>query len=562
MALGFSWIFDGQNSLHTYVGGDFRPVVWPSSSTKRISYTVLVNGEAWSFPRNWGITSNFDVPAIMLERGIENGWLEATALRDANNANTGNLPLEVGPLEWDAYTTGDESRYFVRSHWKLVNRANPSAYSNLYAGQRMFLIEGSNTIWTDCKGVNHFTNAWGDHVTSTESGLTYATPYPDQLAGGTIVIKNENHPDQTITLTLKLDHLDVTNTLGLPTVHMPGHWNYTQRSTREILAVPETIYDVGFVPTSMQLQSQGDTNTTVTTTFEWTGGGIAGVFPPLKSVTHPNGYKESFTYSPTPIKKPADYAFDPTTGNWVGFRPQSNLVWGSYQYQPVAKVTKLDTNGTGSTVVITRESPDWTEAAQSTWLQTKHTTTIQTFPTPDGTGLFRQVKLTHPGFDGTAVPDGIWGNPSRATDAEAQAAYLFATGAVLKAELFDEAGSVYRTAIHLSPLSLVYGAMGHKEEALRMTLVALTSPAGVANTLTVASPGWLPLDGFEGMNRWIDYTTSAGIGASSGMFKNYRFQSRGRIYCLAIRGHEYRTTHNSWGGYESQNSRIKKIPIN
>jgi hypothetical protein len=61
--LKFTWAFDGQNSLNTYVGGDFRPVVWPSSSTKRLSYTVLVNGEAWSFPVKYTVTY-FDVPDI------------------------------------------------------------------------------------------------------------------------------------------------------------------------------------------------------------------------------------------------------------------------------------------------------------------------------------------------------------------------------------------------------------------------------------------------------------------------------------------------------------------
>lgn len=443
--LGFTWAFDAHNSLHTYVGGDFRPVVWPSSSTKRISFTVLVNGEAWSFPSNY-IVTNFNVPTIMQQRGIDDGLAEAVAAVAANNANINNVAVMVGPLESEVYTTRDEGRYFVRTHWKLVNATNPSAYSNWYEGKRMFLIDGNNTIWTNGKGVNHFTTAWGDHITSTESGLTSADPYPDQLAGGTILIKNENHPEQTLTLTLKLDHLDVTNTLGLPNVHLPGHWNYTRRSTREVLMVPETIYDVGFIPTAMELQAQGDTSTKVTTAFEWTPGGLGGVFPPLKSVTHPNGLKESFTYGTAPIKRTADYAFDPETGNWVGFRPQSNLMWGSFQYLPVVKVAKVDVDGKGSSVNILRESPDWTEAAQSTWLETKHTTTLQTYATPDWTGAYRQVKLTHPSFEGSGVPDGIWGNPSRATESEAQAAYLFATGAVVQTDLYDEAGAIYKTA--------------------------------------------------------------------------------------------------------------------
>lgn len=63
VGLGFTWAFDSHNPLqnsYTYGGGDFRPVIWPCASTKRITYTVLVNGEAWSFPKNYSVAQNIN----------------------------------------------------------------------------------------------------------------------------------------------------------------------------------------------------------------------------------------------------------------------------------------------------------------------------------------------------------------------------------------------------------------------------------------------------------------------------------------------------------------------
>lgn len=320
----------------------------------------------------------------------------------------------------------------------------------------MAVINGQEFIWTNCRGTSHFQSIWGDHLTVTETNMTHNVWPPLEIdnatySGGSIVIADENAPGRSIILNLTDSSLEVTNTFGLPSVKLIGKVRVKQRMDGDYApttVTPLPLFDFGFAPSSLtETASNGESRTT---TFEWTA--VNTVFPPgslypyaLTAILLPNGLKEEFTYQLRLYSSLSDYAFDPKTGGWMGFNPNPPYeVWNL----PVPAMNQVvqSKDGAGTCVKIQRVVPAWAVSAFGgnwPWLERDHTTTIQTFASPDGSGPFRSIKLTHPSFEGQ---DGnyTWGGAGAPTD-QILSAYLFANSSVLKAEFFDTSGKLYRT---------------------------------------------------------------------------------------------------------------------
>ena len=512
LKFGFTFSYDSQNALGMTVGGEFRPIVWPTPTQKHISYTVMIQGEAWSFATAYQLTSYHSLPSsqLMGKYGIDNGQGDAQKQVDA--LNVGNqgaaYALDTGMPEIQAYLSLDGKRCLLMSQWRIHHVGTPesTADSALMEGRRMAVIDGQEFIWTDCQGVSHFQTIWGDHLTVTETNLTHNQWPPLEMdnatyTGGSIVIADVNTPGRSLILNLTSTTLAVTNTFGLPSVVMQGKTRVKQRQDDDYAptsVTPLPLFDFGFAPSSLtETASNGETRTT---TFEWIA--VNTVFPPnslypyaLKSITHPSGLMETFSYTLRAYSSLSDYAFSPDTGGWVGFNPNPPYeVWSL----PVAMVSQVAQAkaGHGTCVKIQRVVPAWALSGfQSSWpwLQRDHSTTIQTYESPDGTGAYRSIKLTHPSFAG---PDGnyTWGGASTSQD-DIVAAYLFATSAVLKAEFSDASGVLYRTVTYdgwsfrsfFNPGASVYFAVPGTNAGSQLTASLPLTPE--PTQVTVSEPG-------------------------------------------------------------------------
>lgn len=110
--LGFTWSYDSHSPVHNQLGGEFRPVVWPTSSKKRMQFSVLVNGEAWTFSRNFRANSRVNVATELARRGVDDGAAEAAAY-------AGPRGLTVAGMEPEVYPSTDGQRFFISVLWKL-----------------------------------------------------------------------------------------------------------------------------------------------------------------------------------------------------------------------------------------------------------------------------------------------------------------------------------------------------------------------------------------------------------------------------------------------------------
>jgi hypothetical protein len=115
--IGFCYSYDSQNGYHMLMGGDFRPVVWPSTDVKRLMYTVTVNGAHYNFARNFEVPNLVNPLAFMAGYGIDNG--EQAAANYAS-AYTTSMPLTVGAFVSHVFQSMDGKSFFVTSAWKIV----------------------------------------------------------------------------------------------------------------------------------------------------------------------------------------------------------------------------------------------------------------------------------------------------------------------------------------------------------------------------------------------------------------------------------------------------------
>lgn len=458
LKLGFNYAYDSQNGLQMLIGGDFRPVVWPSRTQKHISYSVVVQGEAWEFARAYQVTAinNLSPSQLLSKYGIDNGQAEAQAYLDSlsqTNPGIGNYALDP-PTDIQGYQSMDGKRLLLMAQWHCHLIGTPETTSDgiVPVGQRMAVIDGQNFIWTNGQGVSHFQTIWGDHLVVTETDLTNNQWPPRNTdftyRGGSIVISDVNHSDRSLILNITDAQLDVTNTFGLPTAEMKGKIYLQQRQDSDGGIAPPPLFDFGFVPTVMtETASNGETRTT---NFEWYP--VNSIYlmnyhypNALKSVTYPNGLQESFTYSQRDYAHLSDFAFSPDTGGWVGFNPNPAYSVGGLPVAAVDQVAQVK-GGQGTCVKFQRVIPAWQVSANPGgwgWSQKDHVTTIQSYATPDGSGPYRSIKLIHPSFAGVGG-NNAWGGPGASTD-QILAAYLFSTSSVVKAEFFDSSNVLYRT---------------------------------------------------------------------------------------------------------------------
>lgn len=438
---GFNWSYESHSVTDQVLGGEFRPAVWPRTGLdNRFNYTVLLNGQAITFAHNFFV--NMDAAGILASRGLDN--LQKQALAEAN------LQDQPGALAFHAevHPSIDGTKFLVVSGWKLTSGSSPYQYF----GARMTVLDGTTTISSTLQGVTTVSTAYGDLITITETGLSYGAFLDDDVdwsgihgpISGTVTMSNQD--GQTLTLTATPTAVSVTNNLGYPEVILAGK---TVQHTRGMAEDNSGRYlrDYGFIPTTMTLDGE-------VTSFSWLP---VGTYPAMNeivlanpvmfaSMTHPNGLVESVAYADTPIKRYADYAFDPRKGQWIGFRNGSSWVYASYQYRVVNKLIQ-DWNGQGKEVVITRVGPDWTESANPAGnpISTSvHTTTIRTYDGPvDATGVdatYRDMVLTH--FPCNAVDGVTWGAPG---SPDVQDAYLFCTSAIQQVDFKEADGTIYKT---------------------------------------------------------------------------------------------------------------------
>jgi YD repeat-containing protein len=450
--LGFNYFYDSLDPLHIYNSGDVRPVVWTGYASKRLMYTVLVNGEPWNFSANFQPTTPLSVnwQNILQSREGSDGYQDAI--------NEGQA-LGLSPVDFQFiyFPSGDGTKFLLISWWRMRNNST-QAIGTAKGGRRYSIIDGPNTIWSSMpddqftatkRGVTHYQTQWGDHLTVTENNLTYPQP-PSYLSpssgsiNGSIVIKNEKATDQYLTLTITGSGSTATLTvipsqgIRLPSVSATGTWAFQRRSSYDLgYQVTENIWDLGFRLETATVSAGGES---VTTRFTW------GTVPlttrrQLSEVQYPNGSKDLFYYECLERKQLGKFAFNPLTGVWMGFTPTFQGQWppAALPATMVSRMVMKDATGTnGNQTIFARTTPEWVNNSGTvTWSQKNHSTTIIVYPAPSTTGTPRGVRLIHPSYNGPT--SGTWGGPN-ASETDQRAAYLFATSAVVQAEFFSGGG--------------------------------------------------------------------------------------------------------------------------
>ena len=311
---GFIWFWDSDASPWTaYVclGGRCSPTVWPSPAMNTQSMTAYMNGQPYVFLKQ--VAAGVAVPSVAQIRS----WMLARKVDGA-----GSFPIT------NVYPSMDGTSFLVATS----------------AGAKgpMAILTEDTAIWTMGPVVitpailatrtTYITNTWGDRVSVIESmgflksGDPYENPYgPTVPAVGMpskIRIQNENVQGQggnasAHWIELNFDSMDwtvisgfkVTNGFGLPEVDGTGR----RYGLEQIYFTPNNVcngcmtktwscvWDGSFLP--MTISSIGTDGVAQSTKLNWTDGN----FPtgntytglpsyPLRSIQHPNGLVESFTY--------------------------------------------------------------------------------------------------------------------------------------------------------------------------------------------------------------------------------------------------------------------------
>ncbi len=451
--LGFIYSYDSLDPLHIYNSGDFRPVVWTGYASKRLMYTVLINGEPWNFSANYQPTTPLSVnwQSVLQSREASDGYQDAI---------DEGQPLGLSPVDFQStyFPSGDGTKFLLISWWRMRNNSTQTI-GTAKGGRRYSIIDGPNTIWSSMpddqftatrRGVTHFQTLWGDHLTVTENNLTYPQPpgYLSPASGsinGSIIIRNERVTDQYLTLAItgsgSTATLTVTPSQGirLPSVSATGAWAFQRRSSYDQgYQVAENIWDVGFRLDTATVSAGGES---VTTRFTWSTVPLT-TRRQLSEVQYPNGSKDLFYYECLERKQLGKYAFNPLTGVWMGFTPTFQGQWPppALPATMVSRMVMKDAAGTnGNQTIFARTTPEWVNSSGTvSWSQKNHSTTIIMYPAPSTTGTPRGVRLIHPAYNGPS--SGTWGGPT-SSETDQRAAYLFATSAVVQAEFFSGGGA-------------------------------------------------------------------------------------------------------------------------
>lgn len=377
LPIGFTWSFENQDSLQSgatapnmaaFVGGSFRPVVWPSLvnfGDSPIRSTVMVDGRPLVFYRNYSTTrmpSLVDFAKAMTDRHVQPV--------PPSLAPPGLILDTPGTLQVTAAIPSSDGTKFLVAFSYLSTVEHLDKNGNLVVqtiplAPGYVVLDGANAIWVQFGNgvsptghtITHFTNLWGDHVTVDETALPIA---PDFCVISKIEIKDLMAAGNTLTLSvsqtgtpwtlretgtnqqtsLPYDYpsfygvtatIDVTNTLGLPSVNMPGYLRSKQRfwpqpasicSGYNPLAAPvaEGVWDDGFFPTQITQTATDQSSQSIAITWTQNAGQAFGAqtIGNPSEIDHSSGLKETFQYGP--VVRLSQYSFSSCDGTWRGFQ--------------------------------------------------------------------------------------------------------------------------------------------------------------------------------------------------------------------------------------------------
>ena len=186
--VGFTWTY---NSNYGFTGGEgysgcFSPVLWPQigDPSAKLQTTVLVQGESWVF---YPQVQNPAMPsdpswwqAAMSARGVT-----LHTPTDADSAPAPWMVDGIGVYHASVAPSSDGTKFLITFGYttpvsRFDKNSGTTVQSTLDLGTGYAILDGPNAIWiqhdqrppsgsSTWDEVTHFTNSWGDHVTSTET---------------------------------------------------------------------------------------------------------------------------------------------------------------------------------------------------------------------------------------------------------------------------------------------------------------------------------------------------------------------------------------------------------
>ncbi len=450
-----------------------------------------------------GLPTADQIHQWMLQRNVDDGQAEAVAVNDpaAGIIPAFNV-VEILPSA-DGTRFFVRTTWTVGG-WKWSNQLQDSVPTPKTTAGRSVILSGADAIWTGTylgngsvyATVTHFTNKWGDHVSATEAGGKLGSPT-------SIVIKNEKSPSEWVRWDRddSAGTLTITNspTILLPSVTITGTIKDLERQQNYWSTYPSPydpnatynstgIFDGGILPSSIVVTAGSETRTTLFTWYTTPSKvvtspvtGIQITVPTTYQVARidqPSGLVETFQYQlvgklSTDSFAPPFRGSNPANGTiWTGYSTWSDYEMpyetGNEVYDPVnpagaglgvcSITTSIPPNpavpslgggqGLGETIIIARKEPSAHSSpaaltisefmADFVWDQKDHTTTIVRYAStsPQTSDPYRGVRLTHPSATGPCTG---WG--TSASDLPTQeAAYLFATAAIIKEEAIHGSG--------------------------------------------------------------------------------------------------------------------------
>ncbi len=498
--IGFTWSFDNQDGLQSAgaggpgIGGQFRPVVWPSGNfgDSRLQTTVCVEGESWAFQKNYSSTNMSSTSSLMV----------AMTARGVSPAPPTMPPPDFtledpGTLQASAIPSSDGTKLLVYFWYNsTVQNVHTGALSTKSLAPGYAILDGPKAIWMQSLPsytsippthvVTHFTNLWGDHVTVDETHTQLVNGFPVVTA---IQILDTLHTANSIALSFSQNvtpytvtkswtdmntgatgtypsafwskgTLSITNTLGLPSATLPGYLRTLQRVAPSTpygcsgyvsgtAPVTESIWDNGFAPTQINHTATDGNGKSISLTWPMsTSPDVPWAYPSASptEIDYPNGMKETFTYAM--VLRLSKDSYSKCTGVWAGFsmsEPPTGAGAIATTLAPdrsgVTQIIRQDTQGSGQgeSIVFLRKAPVFartmTGPNQYTFscTQPDNVTAVLHYPTsnPDSGSPFRAIRFTHPSYN-------FWASAGQGTTGPL--AYLFATSAILFEETINGSG--------------------------------------------------------------------------------------------------------------------------
>ena len=406
--LGLIWVFDSRGpgqfceprglAPEPGIGGLFRPVevdwepVEADVGKEPSVTTIVVNGQPLMMVSAAAATSR-TLPSMAAFKI----WWKANGIDEDLLASSGGAPESATEPRSLVYASGDGTSFLVYL-WNLP-REHPKAGPK---DCRAIFLHGPEAVGVarGDRQTAYFTTRYGDRVSVVDSLA---------LAGegsGKLVITNERHPAHVITAILTatgrescppvdaglepslgyLARLEVSNTMGLPSVDMQGRF----RS------------GTGFLPDAVTAKGEGGSQTLSFTWLKSVGGVPLGR---LERLGHPNGLTETFSYSSL------------REGG-----PETPVDWPA-----IDSISTTDASGAGNSFRIIR---DYGRISYGQADNGPHTTRVLQFagPTLDQ-GARREIRLTH-----LSKAEALSGG-------DALRRFLFRTHAVIRQDYFASGGA-------------------------------------------------------------------------------------------------------------------------